>query len=145
MKKFWLNFIYFISIMFSVISVHEAFADRGPSVEPFTEVDIETPQNQAPGARRPAGFNFQKTKERTPAGITAKDPNASSFSFIGPLIFLIALPFAIWMVITRKIKDDNVVDKTDYYPKNFQFKPYKTEYQKADEDDNDDFDVPKAS
>lgn len=150
MKKAVVNFIYLSSIVLSFISMHEALADRGPSVEPFTEVDIENTK----GAPKNSGFNFDEAKkrevasERKPAGITYKDPKnvSTPYSIIGPIIFLLTLPIAIWLMISRKLNkaDQQPVDKTEYYAKNHQFKPYQTDYQKSD-DDHDDFDVPKAS
>lgn len=147
MKKYVFNIVYLTSLTLSVFSIHEAMADRGPSVEPFVEVDIENAKNVD---KKPAAFDFAHSDSknaaqfnRKPAGIVAKDGATSPMTYLGPIIFLLALPFAIWMVISRKVSDNPVEDKVDYYPKTFQFKPYKTEYQKSD--DEDDIDYPKAS
>jgi hypothetical protein len=133
-----------------MVSIHEALASRGPAVEPLAEVDIESKNLK----ERPSGYNFENdqskiTSDRKPAGITSKNPETTSpYSMVGPFIFLLALPFAIWMMISKKLENDNLKseDKNDYFPKTYQFKPYKTDYQKVDDDDNnDDIDMPKAS
>jgi hypothetical protein len=60
------------------------------------------------------------------------------------MIFLFALPIALWIVVSRKMKGNETPEKLDYYSKTVQFKPFKTEYQKQDIDDEDQ-DLPKAS
>ena len=144
MRKAIINCTYFLSLALSVATVHEAFASRSPSVEPMAEIDIENQNKQ----KLPPGYNFDAAQSnRTPAGIVAKDPQKTSspYSMIGPFIFLLALPFAIWMIISKKLSNENInEEKTEYYSKNFQFKPYKTDYQKS-EDQDDDTDYPKAS
>jgi hypothetical protein len=147
MKKKIINFTYFASITFACISINNAFADRGPSVEPFVEVDIESNNAQNAPAKS-EGFNFNKQNTittRRPAGIVSKSGTTSPYAYIGPIIFLLALPFAIWMAIARKSSESNSEEKLDYYSKTFQFKPYKTEYQKIDNENDDDIDYPKAS
>ncbi len=146
MKKSFLNAIYIFTIVLSTFSIKEAFAERGPSIEPFVEVDIE---NTNADSSKTNGFNFQNEHKakfnslRKPAGIVSKDGATSPYSYLGPILFLLALPFAIWMVISRKVSDIKTEDKTDYYGKTFQFTPFKTDYQKSDDDD--DIDYPKAS
>lgn len=144
MRKAIINLTYFFSISLAVFSAHEALAERSPSVEPMAEIDIENQNNKTP----PNGYNFNEVKSnRTPAGIVAKDPKNSRtpYSMIGPFIFLLALPFAIWMVISKKFSNENEPEeKIEYFSKSYQFKPYKTEYQKQ-EDQDDDIDYPKAS
>lgn len=116
---------------------------RGPSVEPIVEVDIEDAKKVE------SGFDFAKqepkvTAKRIPANIVAKAQATTPGSYLGPFIFLIALPFAVWIMVSKKFsakKSDKVVD---YYPKTHQFKPYQTDYQHTTEDD-DDIDFPKAS
>ncbi len=146
MHKGLIKFIYITCLTLSAFTIHKAFAARSPSVEPFIEVDIENPNNNT---KKGSGFNFNEnenhkmaTSKRYPAAITSKN-TSSPYSYLGPIVFLIALPFAIWMVISRKVDEPKIEDKVDYYSKTFQFNPYKTEYQKND--DNDDIDFPKAS
>ncbi len=146
MQKGLIKFIYILCLTLSAFTIHKAFAARSPSIEPFVEVDIENPNN---GKGKDPGFNFNSTHanavtKRVPAAITSKN-NASPYSYLGPIIFLIALPFAIWMVISRKVDEPKIDEKVDYYSKTFQFTPYKTEYQKNDDNDNDDIHFPKAS
>lgn len=142
MRKGLIKFIYITCLTLSAFTIHKAFAARSPSVEPFVEVDIENPTNNT---KKGSGFNFNESQatKRYPAAITSKS-STSPYSYLGPIIFLIALPFAIWMVISRKVDEPKIEDKVDYYSKTFQFTPYKTDYQKND-DDNDDVDFPKAS
>ena len=114
---------------------------RGPSVEPMTEVDIQEAQ-QTPTSK---GYDFrvagpiEKVKTRIPANIITKTQDSTSF--IGPLIFLIALPIGLWIVVSKKFAANAEEKKVDYYPKTQQFKPYTTDYQKSAEDD--DIDYPK--
>lgn len=147
MRKGLIKFIYITCLTLSAFTIHKAFAARSPSVEPFVEVDIENPANNN---KKGSGYNFNETNhqqmtttKRYPAAITSKT-NTSPYSYLGPIVFLIALPFAIWMVISRKVDEPKIEDKVDYYSKTFQFTPYKTDYQKND-DDQDDIDFPKAS
>lgn len=116
---------------------------RGPSVEPVVEVDIEDAK------KVDSGYDFAKTEapvaaKRVPANIVAKAEPVSASNYIGPMIFLIALPIALWIMVSKKFskRDDEKV--VGYYPKTEQFKPYKTDYQQSAEDD-DDVDFPKAS
>jgi hypothetical protein len=113
---------------------------RTPSVEPIVEVDIEDTKNE-----KGFDFNASKAKARIPANIVTKSESSPISSYLGPLIFLLTLPIAIWLVISKKIKSNPAVEKkVDYFPKTQQFNPYKTDYQQSAEDD-DDIDFPKAS
>lgn len=117
--------------------------ERSPSVEPVSEIDIEDvklPPNHP-------GYNFAETEKaksaRVPANILSKASEESQ-SYAGPIIFLIALPIGLWIVVSRKFSSNHTEEKrVDYYPKTQQFKPYTTDYQKSEEDD--DIDFPKAS
>lgn len=136
--------IFTISLLSAGFSMHQAFAQRSPSVEPMTEVSIEE-NRTAPET----GFNFEHKKTtshkpatRVPANIATKAASAP-YSFIGPMIFLIALPLALWIVVSRKMKSNVADKKVDYYPKTFQFKSHKSDFQ--DQDESDDQDFPKAS
>jgi hypothetical protein len=66
---------------------------------------------------------------------------------LGPILFFIlALPFAIWMFVNKKLKSLTEDKKTDYYTSTHQFQPYKTDYQKQDDNvDDDDIDYPKSA
>lgn len=147
---FVFTFVTLSTVVQSNTSIH-----RGPSVEPIVEVDIEDaklPSNStgydfavnepvAPAERAPTSFS---PKARVPANIVSKSSDSTPSSMIGPLIFLIALPIGLWIVISKKFSKSDVEKSVDYYPKTQQFKPYKTDYQKSAEDD-DDIDYPKAS
>ncbi len=123
---------------------------RGPSVDPIVEVDIET-ANKAE-VTKDAGFNFAPAerqpateKARTPANIVSKSGATTATSYLGPIIFLIALPFGLWIMVSKKFSKKTTEDKSvGYFPKTHQFNPYKTDYQKSSDDD-DDMDFPKAS
>lgn len=143
MKKSLFSLIYFFSIIFSIASIQQVFAERTPAVGRFTEIDIEN----SPAPKNPEqGYPFTETK-RLPAGVTQK--NQEKTSYVGPFIFLLALPFSLWLLISKKLNSPfkNLHDeKNGFYPKTYQFKPYKTDYQKNDDVDNDeDSDYPKAS
>lgn len=158
MRKSLYSFIYVFSLLSAGLSIHQAFAQRSPSVEPITEVSIEENRpTHNPGTTEP-GFDFTdknaaavaiaptevapRTTTRVPANIATK-PGSAPYSYIGPLIFLFALPIALWIVIAKKMKPDESAKKVDYYAKTFQFKPYRTDYQEQDADDDQDY--PKAS
>jgi hypothetical protein len=123
---------------------------RGPSVEPIVEVDIETANKLE--ATKDAGFNFTPPerlpateKSRTPANIVSNPGATTPSSYLGPIIFLIALPFGLWIMVSKKFSKKSAEDKTvGYFPKTHQFNPYKTDYQNSSDDD-DDVDFPKAS
>ena len=123
---------------------------RSPSVEAVTEVEIHDAKKI--GSEENKGFDFNHHTiavvpskiKRVPANIT-KSQKPSASSYIGPMIFLLTLPFAIWVVISKKINAKVLPEKhVDYYPKTQQFKPYRTDYQQSSEDE-DDQDFPRAS
>ena len=139
---FGITFITFTSIVFS----QSTTISRGPSVDPLVEIDIEDVK-RADGLD--ASYNFTntektETKSRVPANIVTNEQATGPASFIGPIIFLIALPIGLWMMISRRFNKAEEEKKVDYYSKTTQFKPFKTEYQKTAEDDED-IDYPKAS
>ncbi|MGZ3789458.1 MAG: hypothetical protein ACXVLQ_13095 [Bacteriovorax sp.] len=149
MKKPLFSTIYFLTLMSAGLTIHQAFAGRSPSVEPLTEISIE--ENRPANAQ--GGFDFavkpspkMTETKRVPANITSKPTEHSSpYSYVGPMIFLFALPIALWIVVAKKMKSTSEApDKVGYYPKTFQFKPFRTDYQRQDEEE-DDQDYPKAS
>ncbi len=133
-------------LLFSTITRGQISPGRSPSVEPV-EVDIEEVKNTN---TKDSGYNFDKpqtniteTKKRVPANIMTNTEAPSNY--MGPIIFLITLPFALWLMVSKKFTPPSSIDKTvDYYPKTHQFQPYKTDYQES-ADDEDDIDLPKAS
>lgn len=153
MKKPLFSALYILSLLTAGLTIHQAFAERSPAVEPITEVSIEENRPVIKEGQTERGFDFTDktalsasapTAARVPANIATKSSKQNTpYSYLGPIIFLLALPIALWIVISKKIKNADVAEKVDYYPKNFQFKPYKTEYQEQDEDE--DHDLPKAS
>lgn len=124
---------------------------RGPSVNPIVEIDIEDVKKA--DVNKNEGFDFSPNrrlpaaiKSRLPANIVSKVESNSPSSLIGPIIFLIALPFGLWIMVSRKFsKTPSEESAVGYFPKNHQFNPYKTDYQNSSEDDDDDIDYPKAS
>lgn len=146
MRKPIYSFICIFSFLGAGLTIHQAFAQRSPSVEPVTEVSIEEDRAiHAPGydfADKMAEESVKTSAERVPANIATK-AQSSPYSYIGPLIFLIALPMALWIVVAKKMKQVVPAKKVDYFSKTTQFKPYKTEYQEQDVDDDQDY--PKAS
>lgn len=131
----------------SVVHGQQGDVQRSPSVEKVVEVDIEAPANETIATN--TGYDFKpasspaKMKARVPANIVSK--TQESGSIIGPLIFLIALPIGLWIVVSKKFSANSDDKKVDYYPKTQQFKPYTTDYQKSAESEDDDIDYPKAS
>jgi len=119
---------------------------RGPSVEPLVEVDIESSQK----FEKPTGYDFKQpvsrkpsmAKTRVPANITTRSSTNSFYSYLGPFIFLITLPIALWIMVSKRFRtkeDKNI----GYYGKTHQFKPRQAEYESNDEEDDTDY--PKAS
>ena len=155
MKKSIHSALYLFTLLSAGLTIHQAFADRGPSVEPITEVSIEDNSPNAKTGSTDRGFDFASNNpiatksefemKRAPANIVSKQSsNNSPYTFIGPMIFLLALPFALWIVISKKIKQNSASQKVDYYGKTFQFKPTQAANYKIDHDE-DEHDYPKAS
>lgn len=146
MKKPLFSALYFLSLLSAGLTIRQAFAQRSPAVEPMIEVSIEDNKAMAKDSSSERGFDFaNKTAvtKRIPANIANKSAGQNTpYSYIGPMIFLLALPFALWIVISKKMKSTDSLKKLDYYPKTFQFKPYKTDYGEQDLEDED---LPKAS
>ena len=125
-------------------------AHRGPSVNPIVEIDIEDVKKA--NANKDEGFDFTPSKRlpasiksRLPANIVSKVESSSPTTLIGPIIFLIALPIGLWIMVSKKFnKPTNEESAVGYFSKTHQFNPYKTDYQNTSEDD-DDQDYPKAS
>lgn len=130
----------------SIVHGQSPALHRAPSVDPLVEIDIEDAK-KSDGVDN--GFDFAvaeqaSAKARVPANIVTNDQATSPTSYIGPIIFLIALPIGLWMMVSKRFNKGEDDKKVDYYSKTTQFKPFKTEYQKSAEDD-DDIDYPKAS
>lgn len=148
MKKPLFSAIYFFTLATAGLTIHQAFADRGPAVEPLTEVSLE---DSIP-KKDNTGFDFhthesvsaKSDTKRVPANIVSKTSSPSTpYSYIGPMIFLLALPAALWIIVAKKMKNAEAHSKVDYYPKTHQFKPYKAEINDRDVEDDEDY--PKAS
>ncbi len=148
MKKPLFSALYFITLATAGLTIHQAFAQRAPSVEPLTEVSLE---DNIP-KKDHTGFDFQKQEvathkaemKRVPANIATKTSQpATPYSYIGPMIFLLALPAALWIVVSKKMKNGDATAKVDYFPKTHQFKPYKVDNSSRDVEEDEDY--PKAS
>lgn len=148
MQKSLFSLIYVLSLLTAGLTIRQAFADRGPSVEPITEVSFEDNRPARKPGQVESGFDFghksstinTSTTIRVPANIATKQ-SSTPYSLLGPMIFLFALPLALWIVIAKKVSKPDGEKKLSYYSKTYQFKPNKTEYQDFD----DDQDYPKAS
>jgi hypothetical protein len=145
-------FIYLIALASAGLSIHQAFAQRGPSVEPMAEVSIEE-ERQVPSNGPVKGYDFSEKShqpkvspaKRTPAMTEVKSPeHRFPHSYIGPIIFLLALPVAAWIVISKKLSSSDRIENKGYYPKTYQFKNYKSGTHDSDYED-DDQEFPKAS
>lgn len=149
MKKIIYIFLFTICSLAFFGPLH---ANRGPAINEFQEIDMEQEWKDTK-----AGFDFDQKKpesdsakntinpkSRYPAN-SKYDPSQSTSYYIGPLIFLLALPLAFWILISKKIKsDEQEQDQGKFFNKTIQFKPYKTDYQKNDDSDEDE-NFPKAS
>jgi len=150
MKKPLFSVLYILVLLTAGLTIHQAFAERSPAVDPMTEVSIE--ENRP--SNNQAGFDFADQNrvvkpletKRVPANIVTKIPSTTSspYSLIGPIIFLLALPFALWIIVAKKMESTKTSEMLDYYPQNFQFKSVKTVH-KTNEIEDDDQDFPKAS
>jgi len=148
MKKPLFSAVYFFTLATAGLTIHQAFAERAPSVEPLTEVSLE---DSIP-KKDNAGFDFHKhdvavhktEAKRVPANIATKTTTPSTpYSYIGPMIFLLALPAALWIIVSKKMKNGESSAKVDYFPKTHQFKPYKADNSSRDVEEDEDY--PKAS
>lgn len=141
MRRILYTFLYIVSLAIAGLSIHQAFAQqRGPSVEPLAEIEIGS-------ATTPKGFDFSGQKRVPAAAVIRQKTDSEKYSSVGPILFfIIALPFALWTIISKKFKNEPEEHKAEYYSNVSQFQPYKTEYQKHDEDvDDDDIDYPKSA
>ena len=152
MKKSLHLFIYLVALASAGLSIHQAFAQRGPSVEPMAEVSIEE-ERQVPTNGQVKGYDFSDKTHQVKFSPTKRTPATSEVknsehhfphSYIGPIIFLLALPVAAWIVISKKLSSSDKIENKGYYPKTYQFKNYKSESRESDYDD-DDQEFPKAS
>lgn len=146
MPKPLIKTLYVLTLITSGFTIKQVFAERGPAVEPITEVSIEDNRPARAPGQVETGFDFRRETQsairKAPVHIASKTKKDTN-SFAGPFIFLCALPIALWIVISKKMKQQTALKKVDYYPKTFQFRPYKSDYQDHDVDDDQDF--PKAS
>lgn len=145
-----------LCLSFLLIVAHNIWASpapspsRGPSVEPMSEVDIEADKK----SEAVAGYDFATStpsatpkhvgRVRVPANIVTKENANSPYSYIGPFIFLITLPIAVWIMVSKKFKSKETKD-VGYYGKTHQFNTRQAEYNDHLDDDHDDVDYPKAS
>lgn len=150
MKKPLFSLLYILSLLTAGLSIHQAFAQRSPSIEPLMEVSIEEERPVAKANQIESGFDFNKKAaiapvetKRVPANITSKSKGGTPYSFIGPMIFLMALPIALWIVLSKKITNSGKAEKRFYAAKTFQFKQ-KNNYSEP-EADEEDHHFPKAS
>lgn len=153
MNKPLFSALYLLSLLTAGLTIHQAFAQRSPAVEPVTEVSIEDNNPIAKKGTPENGFDFTNktdlahvsaSTKRIPANIAKSPTKESPYSFIGPLMFLMALPIALWIMIFRKVPNTENGEKIGYYPKTFQFQPTKQEYQEQDVEEEDQ-NFPKAS
>ena len=109
MEKSICAFIFAITFitLSGVVHGQPTRASRGPSVEPIVEVDIEDVK-KAETAN--TGYNFSSAerapsaaKSRVPPNIVSKTHTTTPSSYIGPLILLFALPFALWIMVSKNI------------------------------------------
>jgi hypothetical protein len=153
MNKPLFSALYVLSLLSAGLTINQAFGQRAPAVEAITEVSITENRAAFKPGQKDLGFDFANTadtvaiapvQKRVPANIATKSSSTSSpYSYIGPLIFLCALPFALWIVIYKKIKHSNSTEKFAYYPKTLQFKSQKND--SLEDIDDDDHNFPKAS
>lgn len=144
MRKPLFATLYVLSLLAAVFSIHQAFAQRSPAVEPIVEIAIDNDKTNE------KGFNFTtEESKRIPANITTKSGTQNTpYSYIGPLIFLIALPISLWIIVAKKIKNSESGERVNYYSNTFQFKSSTNIEQTKggnDVEDDDDHDFPKAS
>jgi hypothetical protein len=141
MKKIYTAIFFILMIQ----SLAHAAPERGPSVEPLMEVDIEKANVDTISGYNFAGHEKRAPaaeKKRVPANITAKTNATTPYSFIGPFIFLITLPIALWIMVSKRFKSPKSERQVDYYGKTHQFTPKHTSNESVDDDD---IDYPKAS
>ncbi len=137
-------------ITYTLVHAENPSGSRGPAVENIQEIDIEADakvtsnKGYAFGTDKPKVVQVTKEipKTRFPANENYDESKNGSF-YIGPFLFLLVLPLTFWIVFSKKLKN-NETETGKYFSKTIQFKPFETEYQKNDDDDNDDENYPKA-
>jgi hypothetical protein len=145
MRNALYTFIYILSLAVAGLGIHQAFAQsqplqRTPSVEPLAEIEI--------GAVDSKGYDFSAQRRVPATAVIRQKENSNKYSYLGPILFfMIALPFVVWSIITKTLKSNNNDEKkAAYYSNTHQFTPYKTDYQKHDdENSDDDIDYPKSA
>jgi hypothetical protein len=155
MKNPLFSALYILSLLTAGLTIRQAFAERSPSVEPITEVSIEENRPVIKDGQVEKGYDFSEKiiaannsveVKRIPANITTKSTNHSTpGSFLGPMIFLLALPIALWIAVSKKLKNNEIAEKADnFFPKNYQFNTRKSVLEEQDHDDEEQ-NLPKAS
>lgn len=150
MHKPLISSFYILLLLTTGLTIRQAFAGRGPAVEPITEVSIEENHTTRSPGQVETGFDFSNNKTAQPRasaniGIKAKNP---TYSLLGPLIFLFALPLALWIIVFKKMQTPPADKKINYYSKTFQLKSTKLKNQETDKDEDNEDDeqnYPKAS
>lgn len=130
----------FIS-MSGIVHSNSKNIQRAPFVDTFVEVDIQDIKNDELNAN--TGFNFTNEQKeignnrlRLPANIVSKSETNSPTSYIGPILFLIALPIGLWIMVSKKFSKGT---------NDFLIKNEDDSQSGSKKNDDNDMDYPKAS
>jgi len=140
-----LFFSFIAAVLFSLTLKLSAEAEtqRGPAVLPTTEIEIENKALSESGFK---GYNFETN--RKPSSLPGFEKNLDSANYLyGFGLFLLSLPLAVWFLFYKKSHDQAKKERDLFFHKTHQFSPFKTEYQKSvdGEEDEDESNFPKAS
>lgn len=134
------TFIFLSTLIFLNIA-HAEGDERKPAVEPIQEIDIEQYQNQDPSNAK--GYDFSHPVAPLAKSKVKKADSPSGINIWGPIIFLLSVPVAIWLGLSKSFNEKEIAsDKQHgYYRKDFQL----IKKEQSNDDEDDDFDLPKAS
>lgn len=89
-----MKLVLFLTLFLSFIASTASFAQRGPAVDPVTEISAE---DRTPAADA-KGFNFSNKSETKFQVVKSKDGKA-----IPVILFLMSLPIFIWIGVMRNL------------------------------------------
>lgn len=132
--KFWVFHLAIITFCFKLTLT---YADRKPAVDSRVEISLE--ENNPELTK---GFDF-KSKTTSPFKKITSNPKHKP-SATGIIIFLIAMPAAFWIAISKNLNKSKKITeiKIDYFPQTYQLKKKEGAVVHENEDDEE---FPKAS
>lgn len=146
-----------VTILILLILPFSSFA-RSPAVGPVTGISIDEYKDVPPSQAK--GFNWKNSEDIKPSFDSSKLPEQGINTEEGPdlspaivLFFMSILPFGIWFFLLGKLADpahdigyqEEGDDGQELKGDTLAFPPKAKKYSKNDDEDDDDFNLPKAS